>query len=565
VVIRQKAAQFAASLGIAGLGAGFLASNFTAWKLGYQPALGAPLMHSAGWSIYPPWSILTWAKWQAAVPDIHTGLILGAAGLAVPVIGYMMKLGRKASAPEFGKSEWGTLADALSAGLLAKDGVVVGKMDGRLLRFDGDEHTLYAGASGSGKSQGPAASSLLSLRKRSVLVLDPKGEQYRITSKFRSTLGATFFFDPTKPDTAYFNPLAEIPIGSHREIGAVQNLTEVLIDSSGLKNSDPYWPIAASELLAGVVLFVLHRHPVPERRLGIVRSILFRGDATFEQMAASDIPEARRVAEIVLDMGDKQRDGITATARAALSLWADPLVDEITSRSHFKISDLVCSPYPMSLYLIFPASDRARLMPLFRLVLVQIFKAFLWHPDEMADGRKKLRRLQFVGEEFPAAGKLPGFAQDIQEIRGHGITAMLLCQSLQNLEHTYGSNAIRDNCHIVTAFASADVKSMKDVSDAVGFGVETKVSSSQKVGEWFGGTKSTSRSHRRLLEAGDVRMLGKDEAIILVTGCKPIRAQKVRWFREWGLRKLGVNLRKHPNTPLEQNAEILAMHAEERP
>ena len=67
-----------------------------------------------------------------------------------------------------------------------------------------------------------------------MLVFDPKGELYKMTAPFRSTLGEAFYFDPTEPESACFsNPLDEIPVGSTREIAAVQNIASLLVTARG--------------------------------------------------------------------------------------------------------------------------------------------------------------------------------------------------------------------------------------------------------------------------------------------------------------------------------------------
>ena len=190
--------------------------------------------------------------------------------------------------------------------------------------------------------------------------------------------------------------------------------------------------------MTAVILYAVNSAPGADRHLGALRDMLFDMPATMEKMQGCAHPECQRIAVTMATMSPKIADSIALTARSALSVWADPLVVEKTRRSDFHISDLVCSRYPVSLYLQVPPSDRDRIMPLFRLMLLQVFKAFLWRPTMMADGCKKLRRLQLVADEFPAVGKIPGFAQDIQEFRGYGLSCMLLCQTLKSLEEVYG-------------------------------------------------------------------------------------------------------------------------------
>ncbi|MBK8177263.1 MAG: type IV secretory system conjugative DNA transfer family protein [Rhodospirillales bacterium] len=395
-----------ASFGVMAAVGGFVASNLTAWRLGHQAALGPPLAHYHDWPLYAPWDILAWAPWQGTVPAIHAGLIVAAGITALP----LLPLAKRFTRPSFGQKEWGSRRDARRAGLLSRDprgGIVLGMLGREIMTFSGDQHTLVAGASGSGKTAGPVLTTLLSCRDRSMLVFDPKGELYRMSAPFRSSVGAAFFFDPTEPDSACFNPLAEIPVGTSREIAAVQNIASILVDSSGQKNSEPIWPITATDLLTAIILYAVTGIPAPQRHLGTLRELMFEMPTTLEKMARGKNDECQRVGATMLAMTPKTADAIALTARSALSVFADPLVVEKTSRSDFRISDLVCSRYPMSLYLQVPPSDRDRVMPLFRLMLVQIFKAFLYRTDVMADGRKKRHRLQLVADEFPRGRQDP--------------------------------------------------------------------------------------------------------------------------------------------------------------
>ena len=76
----------------------------------------------------------------------------------------------------------------------------------------------------------------------------------------------------------------------------------------------------------------------------------------------------------MLSLAAETADNIAATAQATLEMFADSLVIAKTSRSDFRISDLGCGKYPMSLYLQVPPSDRDRIMPLFRMIIMQFSK-----------------------------------------------------------------------------------------------------------------------------------------------------------------------------------------------
>lgn len=559
--MHRKIISSAALLGTTVLASMAVATQVAAWRLGFQPALGEPLWQYGAIPVYEPWSIFNWLKWRNEVPGINLGLMAGAVVLAMPVVGFVKSTIHRPR--EFGKKEWAAAVDVKKAGLFGKakaGGVVVGKFAGRLMVFCGDQHTLFVGASGSGKSSGPVISTLLSCTDRSMLVIDPKRELYEITATFRQQFGEAFFFDPTHPDSACFNPLDEIPAGTAQETAAVQNVAGTIIESAGVKNSDPFWPITATALLTGVILHVLRAEPDGRRHIGQVRSALFDLNSTMENMAISPHEECVRVGTTMLAMTQKTADAISLTARSALDLWADPLVVEKTSRSDFRWSDLACARFPVSLYLQVPPSDRMRMVPLFRLMMIQVLKAFTREKRRMADGREKKHRLQIIADEFPSMGKIPGFEEDIQVFRDFGVTMMILCQSVKSLEAIYGKlQTIRANCHIVTRVASSDPDEMVEISKSVDYGTEMKTSTTTPGGAFAkGSTKSVTEHRRPLLDPGAVRSLDMDDCLVLVTGSKTIRAKKVRWYEDKAFRHLGTNTRKGHEPP-GQNDTIMGI------
>ncbi|EPY00230.1 type IV secretory system conjugative DNA transfer family protein [Magnetospirillum fulvum] len=115
-----------------------------------------------------------------------------------------------------GSARWATQADVKQSGLMGKTGVVVGGWPGltgkvRTLRHDGPEHVLAFAPTRSGKGVGLVLPTLLSW-PGSVLVLDIKGENWRMTSGWRAAQGQRILkFDPTAESGGLrFNPLAEI-------------------------------------------------------------------------------------------------------------------------------------------------------------------------------------------------------------------------------------------------------------------------------------------------------------------------------------------------------------------
>lgn len=539
----------------------FGATQYSAWKLGFQPALGEPLVKSPIFPLYEPWAFLEWLKWYDTVPAIHDGLWAGAIAAAVPV-GLAIKEYTERKKKDFGAKEWGRKRDAEKAGILSKtpNGTCLGLWaDGKtLLSYNGDQHQLIAGATGSGKTRGPIIASILTW-PGSLLVIDPKTELYSYTAKWRQRLGEAFYFDPLCPHSACFNPLEEIPVNTPYEIGAVQNLADVLMECSGLKNdSNPFWPISAKELITGLILFCLHDFDPEQRNLSVVRAMIMDIENVYEMMVKSRHPEAQRVGNSLRQSNERTRSDIAATAKAAFTLWADPMVAEKTSRSDFKLSDIVCSKYPMSFYLQVRASEAERLRPLQRIILTMMTRAMMYDPKTMMDGRKKLHRLGFILEEFPALGKMQSFQSDIRQFRGYGMTTVICCQSIRDLQAVYGDKeTILENTHIQVYYATADTRTLRDITAALGTGTEMKTSETTQGGLLDGKkSRTTAENRRSLMDTGEFRQLGTDEQIVLVTGYRPFRTKKLRWDKHPVLSSRGTNLFAGEPEPA-QNTNIL--------
>src|SRR3546814_20684724 len=138
---------------------------------------------------------------------------------------------------------------------------------------------------------------------------------------------------------------------------------------------------------------------------------------------------------------------------AFLGLYRDPTVAAVTSRSDWRIADLVEAPHPVSLYLVVPPSDISRTKPLIRLILNQIGRRLTerLHAGGSNDTETKRHRLLLMLDEFPALGRLDFFETSLAFMAGYGVRAFLIAQSLNQIEKAYGEhNAQTENYHVRT-------------------------------------------------------------------------------------------------------------------
>jgi type IV secretion system protein VirD4 len=373
------------------------ATQFIAEAFDHQPALGAPWLKLGDAGVHAPWAVFEWSeRWSRTYPrPFAVAQLFVLLGL-IAALGLALLVGRQRNrAKPFGVKAWGTPKDALAAGLFAKSGTILGKLDREILCFDGPEHQLLVGATRAGKGRGHVVPTLLAW-PQSALVLDVKGELasgdprhgFPGTAGFRETLGPVLIFAPTRADSCRFNPLFEVRRGAD-EVRDVQNIVEIIVDPAGDGRHQDFWDRIAKQILVGVILHVLYAEPLERKTLAVVREKLRNLEDTCREMASTlhrrhpvsgkpEIhPEVLHAAESYLKGEERMRSGIKATAESFFGLFADPIIAEKTAASDFRISDLVCGDRPVTLYLQPPPSDAQRLMPLMRLMLNQIARGLM--------------------------------------------------------------------------------------------------------------------------------------------------------------------------------------------
>ncbi|MGE4521251.1 MAG: conjugal transfer protein TraG [Acetobacter sp.] len=522
------------------------ATEWTAWRLGFQPQLGAPWFTVAGWPFYdPPAFFWWWYFYDAYAPSIFVtgGYIASSGGIigCVVAIGLSILRAREArNVATYGSARWADVGEVTEAGLLDPDGVVLGRWDRDYLRHNGPEHVLCFAPTRSGKGVGLVVPTLLTW-PGSAIVHDIKGENWGLTAGFRARYGRVLLFDPTDPASSPYNPLLEVRRGD-KEVRDVQNIADILVDPEGALDRRNHWEKTSHSLLVGAILHVLYaerdktlagvanflsdpKRPV-EATLRAMMSTPHLGKAGVHPVIASSARE-------LLNKSDNERSGVLSTAMSFLGLYRDPVVAKVTARCDWRIADLVSGRQSASLYLVVPPSDIARTKPLIRLILNQIGRRL----TEDLHVSAHRHRLLLMLDEFPALGRLDFFESALAFMAGYGIKSFLIAQSLNQIEKAYGANnSILDNCHVRVAFATNDERTARRVSDALGTATEMRDSTNyagHRLSPWLGHLMvSRQETARPLLTPGEVMQLPPTDELLLVAGVAPVRAKKARYYED---------------------------------
>jgi type IV secretion system protein VirD4 len=529
------------------LAAVWAATQWVAWKLGYQPQLGQPWFEIiSGVPVYLPTSFFWWwYAYDAYAPQIFVeGAYIAASGgfisIAVAIAMSVLRAREAKTAATYGSARWAIRQEIRAAGLTAPDGVVLGKFERDYLRHDGPEHVLCFAPTRSGKGVGLVVPTLLTW-PGSCIVHDIKGENWHLTSGFRERHGRVLLFDPTNPKSAAYNPLLEVRRGEW-EVRDVQNVADVLVDPEGSLERRNHWEKTSHALLVGAILHALYAEP--DKTLAGVAGFLSDPkrpiDMTLRAMMttahlgeAGPHPVIASAARELLNKSENERSGVLSTAMSFLGLYRDPVVAKVTRHCDWRIRDLVEGDRPVTLYLVVPPSDISRTKPLVRLILNQLGRRLT--EDLQAKGRR--RRLLLMLDEFPALGRLDFFESALAFMAGYGLKSFLIAQSLNQIEKAYGANnSILDNCHVRVSFATNDERTAKRVSDALGTATEMRAMKNyagHRLSPWLGHLMvSRQETARPLLTPGEVMQLPPGDELVLVSGVPPIRAKKARYYED---------------------------------
>jgi type IV secretion system protein VirD4 len=530
----------------------WIATQWAAAMLGYQPELGAPVAIIGGTPVYRPWDLFAWwYHYDAYAPHVFdkAGSLAAASGFigcAAAIFGSLWRARQKGLVTTYGSARWAKEREIDAFGLRGDGGVFLGKLKGRYLRHSGPEHVMAFAPTRSGKGVGLVVPTLLSWTG-STVVHDIKGENWQLTSAWRSRFSHCLYFDPTDVRSARYNPLLEVRKGVN-EVRDVQNIADILVDPEGALERRNHWEKTSHALLVGAILHILYAEE--EKTLARVATFLSDPSRSFASTLVAMMrtnhlgtaenarvhPVVASAARELLNKSENERSGVLSTAMSFLGLYRDPTVAAVTSACDWRIADLVAAKRPLSLYLVIPPSDISRTKPLVRLILNQIGRRLT---EKLDDHRSTVRRneLLLMLDEFPALGRLDFFETALAFMAGYGIRAVLIAQSLNQISKSYGeNNAILDNCHVRVAFATNDERTAKRISDALGTATEQRAMrnyAGHRLAPWLAHVMvSRQETARALLTPGEVMQLPPTDELILIAGLAPIRAKKLRYYED---------------------------------
>lgn len=437
----------------------------------------------------------------------------------------------------FGTARWADKKDRKQ--LTGIDGLLIGRdsQTGELLRYDGPAHLLTMAPTRTGKGVGTIIPNLLTA-ERSVICVDPKGENAKVAGRARQMFGPVFYLDPfevTGRSGSAYNPLDGLKADGMDVAEDVSILADALVVDEPGMSGEAHWNEEAKALIAGLLLHIIAAEPPSERHLGALRKHLTLAPQAFTALLGDmqSMPDCNgliaRAANRHLGKSDREASGVLSAAQRHTHFLDSPRMAVVLARSDFAFSDLKSSN--ATVFLVLPPDRVSTYSRWLRLLITQSL-------TEMSrDKTAPLHPVLYLLDEFAALGHLAPVERAMGLMAGYGVQLWPILQDIHQLRAAYGRHAgtFLSNAAVLQVFGVNDVETAELVGKTIG-----KADAVYTTQSWAEGKTSTSEhiSARDLINPDEIMRLPADRMILLRQGQRPVQAKKLRYFEDAEFREM---------------------------
>ncbi|GHD21153.1 type IV secretory system conjugative DNA transfer family protein [Tianweitania populi] len=426
--------------------------------------------------------------------------------------------------------EMAPLARSSSGLLIGRDGKTK-----KLMRYDGPAHLLTMAPTRTGKGVGTIIPNLLTA-DRSVICIDPKGENARIARRARERFGPVHELDPfgvTGQPSAAFNPLDVLDPDGLDVAEDASTLADALVFDEPGMSGEAHWNEEAKALVAGLILHVVAEQPRAGRNLATVREYLTLAPEAFAKLL-KDMQASTAVSGLVaraanrhLGKSDREAAGVVSAAQRHTHFLDSPRMTAVLDRSDFRFADL--KRRNVSVFLVLPPDRLATYSRWLRLLVSQSLI------DMARDPAKPDVPVLYLLDEFAALGHLAPVERAMGLMAGYGVQLWPIMQDVHQLRATYGQHAgtFLSNAGVLQVFGVNDHDSARLVSDLLGQGTVVFQTMSRALdSEKSGISYSEQHTGRPLLTPDEVRNMAPQAQLLFLAGQRPIIAGKLAYYAD---------------------------------
>ena len=474
-------------------------------------------------------------------------LSVGLPALVFGLVGYAALAPKKREL--HGSARFASRQELVKAGLLQADApgdkfpsLVVGKAGDDFLLFRGQQFMFLAAPTRSGKGVGIVIPNLLHYRD-SVVALDIKGDNFKITAGFRAQCGQEVHrFAPDSEDfvTACWNPLAYVRDDPRFRISDIMSITNILYPPS-----DDVWSSTAESLFLGLALYIMDTtkehgnfNVATIKRMRVTLPCL-KDEATFVAYAEGReafeplSEECQTHLRSFAQTKDKLRNSISISFDQPLAIFSDPITARATAKNTFDFRDV--RKKRMSVYVVIKPKNIDKFGKFLNLFFQQLLNLNMEKlPEE--DASLKYQCL-LLFDEFASMGRIAIIEKASAFMAGYNMRLLLVFQSKsqvkdRKLYDETGAQTMLTNMALQVCYAPRDESDAKEYSEMIGDMTWKGISKSRQLGGKSGRSESVSDQRRAVLLPQEVKAIGMGSEIISMENMLPALVSKILWYEE---------------------------------
>jgi type IV secretion system protein VirD4 len=443
-----------------------------------------------------------------------------------------------------GRARFAGMVDVARKGFLGSrdDGIVVGQLNGKLLKLPGQQFVILAAPTRSGKGVGVVIPNLLDYRE-SAVVLDIKQENFDLTSGWRKSIGhEVYLFNPFAEDrrTHRWNPMTYVSPDPAFRVSDLQSIAAMLYPDADDK--DKFWVSQARNAFLAFSLYLFERYEqdrsAEKPTLGAVLRVA-SGDGGELKPYLQKLVQAPFLSSHaqtafagLLSQADVTFASIIGSFREPLNPWLNPVLDAATSADDFRLDDV--RRRRMTIYVGIQPNKLAEsrlIVNLFFSQLINVNTKVL--PQNDASLKHQCLLLM---DEFTAIGRVDIIAKAVAYMAGYNLRLLPIIQSMAQLDAVYGkevSRTIITNHALQIIYAPREQQDANDYSEMLGYTTIRRRARTRSHGQGRNVSDNEVLEKRALMLPQELKAMGPEKEIVLYEGlAHPILCRKVRYYQD---------------------------------